>query len=147
MNSMAARFIDPGLLHHDESGPQLLGSRCPECTATTFPVQTFCPRCARPDMREHPLPRRGTLWTYTIQAFKPKPPYDGPDDFEPYVVGYVNLDNEVLVEARLEYGPDEHPRIGESMALSLTPYVTAPDGTTVMTFAFRPIAHEEEVQP
>jgi uncharacterized OB-fold protein len=48
-----------------------------------------------------PLARTGTLWTYTVQGFRPKSPYDGPEEFSPYAVGYVDL-GEVLVESRLD---------------------------------------------
>jgi uncharacterized OB-fold protein len=43
--------------------------------------------------RERRLARRGTLWTWTIQCFRPKsPPYAGDaESFEPYGVGYVEL--------------------------------------------------------
>ena len=61
-------------------------------------------------MRERLLARRGTLWTWTVQRFRPKsPPYAGrPEEFEPYGVGYVELPGEVRVEARLtESTPSE----------------------------------------
>jgi uncharacterized OB-fold protein len=51
------------------------------------------------------LPDRGTLWTWTVQAFEPKPPYRAPESgFTPYGVGYVDL-GEVIVESRLTGEP------------------------------------------
>ena len=41
--------------------PQLIGGRCDDCGATTFPTQSRCPRCGRTAMSELPLPRQGTL--------------------------------------------------------------------------------------
>ena len=47
------------------------------------------------------LPRRGTVWTWTEQAFAPKPPFRVPESgFEPFVVAYVDLGS-VLVESRV----------------------------------------------
>ena len=47
------------------------------------------------------LADRGTLWTWTVQAFEPKAPYRVPDaGFTPYGVGYVDL-GDVIVESRL----------------------------------------------
>jgi uncharacterized OB-fold protein len=137
------RFVDPDLLCEDDSGVTTLrGSRCNECGAITFPAQASCPRCAGTRMSAHPLPRHGTLWTFTIQRFRPKPPYDGPIEFEPYAVGYVNLEDQVLVEARLSLRPDQVPLIGDEMELVFTPYTCTPDGVTVTTFAFRTVTDE-----
>jgi len=37
------------------------------------------------------LPPSGTLWSYTVQRFRPKsPPYRGPEPFEPYALGYIH---------------------------------------------------------
>ena len=81
-------------------------------------------------MAEKRLARRGTLWSWTIQRFRPKsPPYTGPEEFEPYGVGYVELPGEVRVEARLTEADPDKLRIGMEMELTLLP------GTT---FAFRP---------
>ena len=53
------------------------------------------------DVGERLLAREGTLWTWTVQGFRPKsPPYEGPVEFEPYPVGYVELPGEVKVETR-----------------------------------------------
>jgi uncharacterized OB-fold protein len=137
------RFVDPGLLCQDDNGvTTLCGSRCAECGVTTFPAQSSCPRCAGTDMSAHSLPRRGVLWTFTIQRFRPKPPYDGPIAFEPYAVGYIDLANQILVESRLLVRPNEILRIGDHMELIFTPYTSTPDGETVTTFAFRRVADE-----
>ena len=80
------------------------------------------------------LPREGTLWSWTVQRFRPKsPPYVGPEAFEPYAVGYVDL-GDVIVESRL-IGPWEALRIGMPMSLVAEPFALAAGGTR-MTFAF-----------
>ena len=104
--------------------PQLIGSRCDDCGATTFPVETRCPRCGHQAMSELPLPRRGTLVAWTTQGFPPVVPYAGDETgayFEPFGVGLVQLDDVVRVEcrltesdpAKLEFGmdgrADDHP--------------------------------------
>jgi uncharacterized OB-fold protein len=77
------------------------------------------------------LARRGTLWSWTIQRFRPKsPPYAGPEEFEPYGVGYVELPGEVRVEARLTESDPANLRIGMPMELTLIPDAA---------FAFRPV--------
>ncbi len=68
--------------------PRLIGSRCTICEVITFPTQSSCPHCTSTDVTEVELDRQGTLWTWTIQGFRPKsPPYagdDAPETFEPY---------------------------------------------------------------
>ena len=39
------RFVDDSLLTETPEGPALLGSRCTDCAAHTFPNQNGCPRC------------------------------------------------------------------------------------------------------
>jgi uncharacterized OB-fold protein len=113
--------------------PRLIGTRCGACGVVTFPSQSSCPRCNAEDMREELLANRGTLWTWTTQGFEPKsPPYAGPSPFEPYAVGYIELEGQCKVEARLTERDPEKLRIGMEMELVLMPYG---DRTT---YAFKP---------
>jgi uncharacterized protein len=131
--------VAPDLIGGTASDPVLLGSECERCGTVTFPRQGACPRCTATDVAERRLPRRGTLWTWTVQRFRPKsPPYAGDEagEFEPYAVGYVELPGEVRVEARLTEPDPARLRIGMEMELTLIP---APERDDVVTFAFRPV--------
>jgi uncharacterized OB-fold protein len=136
--------VAPGLIAGTVAEPQLIGSSCRQCGTVTFPRQSSCPRCTSEDVEERLLGRRGTLWTWTIQCFRPKsPPYAGPpgEEFAPYGVGYVELPGEVRVEARLTEHDATKLRIGMPMVLALIP---APGDPATMTFAFRPADEDEE---
>ncbi|MFF0011252.1 Zn-ribbon domain-containing OB-fold protein [Streptomyces sp. NPDC005374] len=125
---------------------RLIGSECVDCGLVSFPAAPDCVRCASANSKERLLADRGTLWTYTTQDFRPpSPPYDGPDAFEPYAVGYVELPGELLVEARLTEPDPRRLRIGQAMRLTLVPYTVRDDGTEVVTFAFTP--DEESADP
>jgi uncharacterized OB-fold protein len=83
------------------------------------------------------LPDRGTLWTWTVQAFEPKLPYRVPESgFTPYGVGYVDL-GEVIVESRLA-GDSSGLEIGLPMRLVLLPVWPDGSGGDVVTYAFEP---------
>ena len=85
------------------------------------------------------LPSRGTLWSYTVQRFPPKsPPYLGEEPFQPFAVGYVELPGALIVESRLTEVGFEALRLGLPMELTTTVLRWDPDGTTVLTYAFRP---------
>jgi uncharacterized OB-fold protein len=126
----------------DDGRPTLIGSRCTNCGNHMFPRQRGCPKCMFDEQEDVALARRGTLWTWTVQAFPPKaPPYLGPvgDDFVPYGVGYVELPGQLRVEARLTESDPARLRIGMEMELVLVPLCTGDDGATVVTYAFAPV--------
>lgn len=132
----------PDVFTWPASEPQLLGGRCDECGSVTFPRYPSCARCGSVDVVEHPLPRRGTLWTFTTQAFLPKEPYAGgetPETFQPFGVGLVQLGDVVRVESRLTENDPTRLRIGMEMELVIVPFRTDDDGTEVLTFAFAPV--------
>ena len=119
----------------------LHAARCADCGAVVFPVQTSCPRCTGAQMEPQPLPDRGTLWSYTIQRFCPKSPYDGPGaaDFVPYGVGYVLFDDLVIVEGRLTENEPDRLEIGQLVKVVTEHYTVNSDGVPVVTFAFQPL--------
>lgn len=125
--------------------PRLIGGRCGECSAVTFPRQGSCARCGSVEVEQHLLPRRGTLWTFTTQEFLPKEPYAGGETmetFRPYGVGIVQLGDEVRVEARLTVADPEQLQIGMDLELAIVPFRVEPDGTEVLTFAFAPVEED-----
>lgn len=115
----------------------LVGSSCAKCSTTTFPRQASCPRCTGEDMADELLPRRGTLWSWTIQHFRPAAPYLGTDDFVPYGVGYVDLGGRVLVESRLTTADPDRLQIGMPVELVFEPLGRGGNRRTV--FAFAPV--------
>jgi uncharacterized OB-fold protein len=122
--------------------PQLIGGRCRDCGAVTFPQLGSCARCGSTGVEAHLLPRRGTLWTFTTQEFLPKEPYAGGETvetFRPYGVGLVQLGREVRVEGRLTESDPAKLRIGMQVELTVVPFRVDPDGTEVVTFAFAPV--------
>jgi len=108
--------IAPGLWT-DEPEPRLIGGRGAD-SRIRFPMPKGDAAGA---FEPVPLARDGTLWSWTVQRFEPKrPPYDGPTPFEPFMLGYVELATQVIVEARL-VGIDR-PRIGMPLRLTIIPF-------------------------
>lgn len=122
--------------------PQLIGSRCDSCAATTFPAQGACPRCGATEMSRRLLPRRGTLVTWTTQGFLPKEPYAGgetEETFRPFGMGLVQLGDEVRVEARLTEADPAKLRFGMEVELAVIAFRVEDDGTEVVVHAFAPV--------
>jgi uncharacterized protein len=129
---MPAPPVAEGLFTWPSDRPQLIGSRCRACGVVTFPARQSCGACTSADVDEQLLGRTGTLYTWTVQGFRPKAPYAGPAEFEPYAVGYVELPGEVRVEARLTEADPDRLRIGMPVELVVVPF-----GDKV-TYAFAP---------
>jgi uncharacterized OB-fold protein len=136
------KALAPDISTWPDENPQLIGSRCGDCGATTFPTQARCPSCSGGGMSELLLPRRGTLVAWTTQGFLPGPPYAGketPKTFTPFGVGLVQLEDVVRVEARLTENDPAKLRFGMEVELSMVPFTTDDEGNEVVTFAFQPV--------
>jgi uncharacterized OB-fold protein len=134
--------VAEGIFPWPSEEPVLLGSRCTICGNHMFPVQDGCPKCMSDQSETVELAKKGTLWSWTVQAFPPKaPPYQGPvgDDFQPYGVGYVELPDQVRVEARLTEADPERLQIGMEMELVFDSLGTDDDGNEIVTYAFAPV--------
>jgi uncharacterized OB-fold protein len=135
------KALAPEISTWPDADPQLIGSRCGGCGATTFPIQKRCPKCSRGHMSELPLPRRGTLVAWTTQGFPPGAPYKGPvgTDFVPFGVGLVQLDDVIRVEGRLTENDPAKLEFGMKVELIMVPFTTDADGNELVTFAFQPV--------
>ena len=136
------KALAPDISTWPDENPQLIGSRCGSCGATTFPVQQRCPTLQRRrDERavaaaaaepSSPGPRR---------ASRPGAPYAGPTgkDFVPFGVGLVQLGDVIRVEGRLTENDPAKLQFGQEVELTMVPFTTDADGNEIVTFAFQPV--------
>ncbi|MEM1053072.1 MAG: OB-fold domain-containing protein [Pseudomonadota bacterium] len=141
-----AEKIDPDLWS-DDPKPHLMGGRLPS-GEVIFPMPKGD---AASDVEPYKLSRTGTLWSWTTQGFLPKEPYagpgsnEGPDgapsppDFQPFLIGYVELPGEVIVESRIVDAALEDLALNMPLEFCIVPFNQEYD-----TFAFRPIAAAKE---
>jgi uncharacterized OB-fold protein len=121
---------DAGPVEVVDGAARLVAGRCAACRAALFPLRRSCPSCGG-EVERVLLPRRGTLWTWTVQGFGPKPPYvPGPGEFEPYGVGYVEFDGFLRVEGRLTRA--------DGLAIGMPMEVVAVERSGRTTYAFAP---------
>jgi uncharacterized OB-fold protein len=112
-----------------EAQPRLIGGRLPS-GKIVFP---FPEGDAAKDVEPYALSRSGKLWSWTSQDFQPKAPYDGPEAFVPFLLGYVELPGEVIVESRIVDATLADLKLGMAME-----FVIAPFDSARSTYAFRP---------
>jgi uncharacterized OB-fold protein len=140
--ALKQRAIDPMLFDWPADSPALKASRCRQCGALAFPVNASCMACGSADVSIERLPERGTLWTWTIQRFMPKPPFSSSETaetFEPFGIGYVELPGAMRIETRLTRNDPAKLAIGAQVALSFYVHRVDPDGTEVVNYAFAPV--------
>ena len=137
--------IDPDLWS-DGATPHLMGGKL-SSGQIVFPMPVGD---AARGVEHYKLSRRGTLWSWTSQDFLPKEPYEGPGsgpgangsggppDFEPFLIGYVELPGEVIVESRIVDACLEDLHLGMALEFCIVPFNARYD-----TFAFRPVAAAE----
>ncbi|MCG8443528.1 MAG: OB-fold domain-containing protein [Caulobacterales bacterium] len=132
-------LISDNIVDHTPNGPRLVGGRSRRTGEIVFPVPDGA-EAARYE-RVH-LKTAGTLWSFTVQRFPPKsPPFLGvtePARFEPYAVGYVELEGEVIVETRIVAKDLDALRIGAPMMLTTVTFPRGDAGEPIETYAFTP---------
>lgn len=139
---MAVKVLASGVSTWPDENAQLVGSKCAQCGAVSWPIQSTCSRCSSADTAEVRLPRRGTLVAWTTQGFVPKQPYAGgetAETFETFGVGLVQVGDEVRVEARLTEPDPEKLRFGMDVELTFIPFYVDENGDEVITWAFQPV--------
>jgi uncharacterized OB-fold protein len=134
MKAIATKVFEQG-----PEGPRLLAGRHCASGRLVFPLPEAAAGAGFETVKLSP---RGRLWSWTVQRFRPKPPFALPEDqpFAPYAVGYVELPGELIVESRLLVEDFGALRIGQEMELVLEPLYRDADGADVATYAFRPVA-------
>lgn len=147
-SSQSIEHVTGHLLGRTEAGPSLLGSNCRSCGEYYFPVTGSCTRCCGTELRECELGSEGVLWSWTVQGFLPKEPYnsgESVENFNPYGVGYIQLPCGLKVESRLTCADPQQLQIGMRMQLVEVDYGQS-DGRLLRTFAFAPASSQQEKQ-
>ena len=113
----------------DTTPPQLIGGKDSD-GKIVFPLPEGA---AAQRYEKYPLSTEGKLWSWTKQEFRPKPPYDGPEEFRPLLLGYIKIPNEVIVESWIVGAELEDLKLDMPMEFVLTQF-----DETRSTFAFQP---------
>ena len=141
--TVARRSIAADLFVGEGDLARLIGGRRKNDGRIVFPLASGP---ERDGFEAIELAHTGSLWSFTVQRFRPKPPYLAAGDesaFEPYAVGYVELPGQIVVESRLEAGDPADLHIGQPMRMTTQVLRREDNGDEVLTYAFRPLAAGE----
>jgi uncharacterized OB-fold protein len=133
----------PDALGGTAQAPVLIGNCCRACGEPFFPAARSCTRCSGTELEACELGNAGSLWSWTVQRFQPKAPYDvgeAPEQFQPYGLGYVQVACGLKVQTRLVGEGVARFEIGHPMRLVLLPYRHDEAGADVFTYAFEAAA-------
>jgi len=111
----------------DRAERRLVGSRCEDCRAVSWPMRAVCHGCGSADCVEVGLAREGSLLTFTT-VWVPRPGLE-----PPYVLGQVKLPEGVRVFAHARGLTADH-RVPLPVRL-----VLAEDEDAVPPFWFEPL--------
>jgi len=127
-----------------DAQPRLLGLKDSESGTYFFPKDVAISRApgyADAPLEEVELSRRGKLWSYTTNHYKPPEPFVAPDPFEPYTVAAVELPEErMVVLGQLAPGTDpETLEVGTEMELILDT-LYEDDENEYLVWKWKPVA-------
>jgi uncharacterized OB-fold protein len=114
---------------------RLVGSACQACREVSFGRRAVCPNCGYDAVTEIALGTRGVLWTYTVVRHRPPGNYRGPEPFEPFGLGLVELPEGVRVLAPIQCGID---RLAIGLDLRFKAFIRDDPDREVVVFAFEP---------
>lgn len=124
--------------------PRLVGGRSVQDGRIVFPLPN---EGSGEDFDRVHLKREGTLWSYTVQRFPPGPPYVGVRDrekFEPFGLGYVELEGEVIVETHIVTDDFSSLKVGMPMVLTSKTIPGADGEGDHLMYAFKPAGQNDK---
>ncbi len=116
----------------------LMGSKCRNCGEVFLGKVIACERCQSENVESVPLSRTGTLYSYTINRNRPPGDYKGPDPFQPFAVGLVELPEGTIILSVLTDVEFDKLKVGKALELSVEELYKDEKGNTVLTYKFRP---------
>ena len=118
------------------SAIRLAGTKCESCGETTLGVNAVCPNCGGADVSELPLSDHGKVWSFTVARHRPPGNYRGPEPFEPFGIGLVELPEGLRVLTRIDCNIDD---LAVDLPVTFSPSIRQdPDGSLVATFTYLP---------
>lgn len=114
----------------------MTGEICRECGAKLFPPRDVCPECSQPAYEPFTFSGKGEVYSHATMYQAP----EGYEEFAPYTVALVRLEEGPLVTAQLTDVDSAEVEIGmpvEMVTRKMREY--GEDGVIVYGYKFRPV--------
>ena len=117
----------------------LVGETCDNCGVKLFPPRDVCPHCAEPAQTPFQFSGRGEVYSHTTVYNPPS----GYEEFAPYTVALVKLEEGPLLTAQLTDVEPEGVSIGQPVEM-VTRKIRedGPEGLIIYGYKFRPKLQE-----
>ncbi len=121
----------------------LVGEVCPHCEAKLFPPRDICPECGQEAKNLYSFSGRGEVYSFTTVYDPPA----GFEEFAPYTVALVKLEEGPLVTAQLTDLDDQKVEIGTPVEMVTRKLRSDGDerGLIVYGYKFRPRLQSQPV--
>ena len=116
----------------------LMGTRCCGCGEVFLGEVIACEQCQSENLESIHLSRTGKLYSYSISWNKPPGDYKGPEPFQPFAVGLVELPEGIRVLSVLTDYDFDKLRVNMDLGLSVEELYEDEEGNTVVTYKFKP---------
>lgn len=118
----------------------LVGEVCDKCGAKIFPPRDVCPECAKPAYEPYTFSGLGEVYSFSTIYQAPA----GFQEFVPYTVALVRLEEGTLVTAQLTDVDPEEVRIGMPVEMVTRKLrEEGEDGQIIYGYKFRPLMPAE----
>ncbi len=115
---------------------RMVGEVCDHCGAKLFPPRDICPECSKPAATPYTFSGRGEVYSYSTIYQAPK----GFEEFVPYTVALVRLDEGPMITAQLTDVEAEEVEIGMPVEMiTRRMQEDGEDGLIVYGYKFRPL--------
>jgi len=118
----------------------LTGEICPHCEAKIFPPRDICPECGKEARNLYNFSGRGEVYSYTTVYDPPA----GYEEYAPYTVALVKLEEGPMVTAQLTDLGDQKVEIGTPVEMVTRKLRQDGDerGMIVYGYKFRPVLQQ-----
>ncbi len=114
---------------------RLIGEICEKCGARIFPPRDVCPECETVEQREVAFSGRGEVYSYSTVYHPPR----GFEEFAPYTVALVRLEEGPMVTAQLTDVDTDQVKIGMPVEMVTRRMQSGgEEGAIIYGYKFRP---------
>jgi uncharacterized OB-fold protein len=115
----------------------LVGETCPHCEARLFPPRDVCPECGQEAKDMYNFSGYGEVYSFT-RVYDPPAGYE---EYAPYTIALIKLDEGPLVTAQLTDLGDQEPEIGTPVEMVTRKLRQDGDerGLLIYGYKFRPL--------